>query len=294
MPRTAEDIDFLIIGAAKSATTWLQRALQADPTVSMPDPELHYFSRFYDRGHGWYFDQFPKTQGGELTGEKSNSYLDTPAAAERISLLLPHAKLIVQLRNPVERAYSDYCMLYRRGEVSGDIDAHLGTSNADNRFLAGGCYCEQLQRYRRYFPESQVLVLLFEDMIANPQAQIKQVRDFLGLAKDISQIVLPNKVKDRRDAMVSLRLRTTLKPLKPFLRPFRANAAFAALRSRFASEVTYPPLTAELRGRLVGFYSAEMDRMAELLKRDLSCWRPDNETDTPLGDWAAPADRPKY
>ena len=71
----AEDINFLIIGAAKSATTWLQQTLQADPAVSMPDPELHYFSRFYDRGHNWYFDQFPKTEGKKLIGEKSNSYL---------------------------------------------------------------------------------------------------------------------------------------------------------------------------------------------------------------------------
>lgn len=283
MPMTAEDIDFLIIGAAKSATTWLQQALQADAAVSMPDPELHYFSRFYHKGHDWYFDQFPKSENKRLTGEKSNSYLDTPAAAERIRLLLPHAKLIVQLRNPVERAYSDYCMLYRRGEVSGDIRAHLDVRNAGNRFLVGGCYFEQVQRYQERFPESRILVVLFEDMVADPRAHIERVRAFLDIGPD-AQTVLPTKVKDRRDAMLGPRLRKVLKPLKPLLRPFRANAAFAALRGNFAREISYPPLTAELRLQLVDFYSAEVDRMAKLLKRDLSCWLTSDEAATPLGD----------
>ena len=72
-----EDIDFLIIGATKSATTWLQRSLQADPLVSMPDPELHYFSREYSRGDDWYLSQFAATASPSLSGEKSNSYLES-------------------------------------------------------------------------------------------------------------------------------------------------------------------------------------------------------------------------
>lgn len=273
MSMQAEDIDFLIIGAAKSATTWLQQTLQTDPAVSMPDPELHYFSRFYHRGHDWYFDQFPKTEGKRLTGEKSNSYLDTPAAAERIKLLLPHTRLIVQLRNPVERAYSDYCMLYRRGEVGGDIRAHLSSrGNAKNRFLVGGCYFEQLQQYRERFPASQMLVLLFEDMIADPDAQIKQVRDFLGLHAEAPQTVVSKKVKDRNQPMIGPRLRKVVKPLKPLLRPLRANPVFAAFWGRLAREISYPPLTPELRLQLADFYSADVERLAKLLKRDLSYW----------------------
>ena len=133
------DIDFLIIGAAKSATTWLQRSLQADPAICMPDPELHFFSREFHRGNDWYFAQFPSHDVHQLVGEKSNSYLDCPQASPRIYSALPQAKLVAQLRNPVERAYSDYCMLYRRGEVGRDIELYLDPSNAvDSRFLAGG------------------------------------------------------------------------------------------------------------------------------------------------------------
>src|SRR5262245_42993527 len=102
---TFEDIDFLIVGAAKSATTWLQRSLQADTSVRMPDPELHYFSREYHRGADWYFNHFGLGAKDKLVGEKSNSYLDTPQAVHRIARHLPHVKIVAQLRNPVDRAY---------------------------------------------------------------------------------------------------------------------------------------------------------------------------------------------
>jgi hypothetical protein len=276
----AKDVNFLIIGAAKSATTWLQQTLQADPAVSMPDPELHYFSRFYHRGHDWYFDQFPKTEGKRLTGEKSNSYLDTPAAAERIRLLLPHTKLIVQLRNPVERAYSDYCMLYRRGEVGGDIRVHLSSrGNDNNRFLVGGSYYNQLQQYREHFPESQMLALLFEDMIAQPEVQISKVRSFLGLPADAPQAVVAKKVKDRSEPMIGPRLRKAIKPLKPLLRPIRANPVFAAFWRRFAREISYPPLTPEVRSQLIDFYARDVERLEKMLKRDLSYWLDDTSLD---------------
>ena len=79
-----KDIDFIIIGAAKSATTWLQKQLQTDPAVYMPDPELHYFSREYDRGSDWYFSQFNEELKDRVVGEKSNSYLYEPEAAARL------------------------------------------------------------------------------------------------------------------------------------------------------------------------------------------------------------------
>jgi hypothetical protein len=78
------EIDFLIIGAAKSAATWLQRSLKTDPSFVMParDLELHYFSREFDRGNQWYLSHFPHTKEvGTVVGERSNSYLDTPNAA---------------------------------------------------------------------------------------------------------------------------------------------------------------------------------------------------------------------
>lgn len=133
-------IDFLIIGAAKCATTWLQMSLAENPSVFMPEPELHYFSREYHRGSDWYRAQFAEAGAATIIGEKSNSYLTEEPSAERIAHDLPHVKLIVQLRDPVQRAYSSYCMHLRRGAVTKDIRRYLDPDRkADgDRFLDRG------------------------------------------------------------------------------------------------------------------------------------------------------------
>lgn len=267
------DIDFLIIGAAKSATTWLQRSLQADPGVCMPDAEIHYFSREYHRGDAWYLAQFPWVEESRLVGEKSNSYLDNPEASSRIHAALPHIKLVAQLRNPVERAYSDYCMLYRRGEVGRDIERHLDPrEGAGDRFLKNGLYHRQLQAYLERYPADRLLILLYEDMKSAPAEHLARVRGFLGLSPAASSLPVTDKVKDRTTPVIPPAIRRYLHPFKPVVAPLRQNRLFKALRGVVARELEYPALSDDMRARLVDYYAAETELLGGLMKRDLSGW----------------------
>lgn len=267
------DIRFLIIGATKSATTWLQRSLQTDRRVCMPGPELHYFSRHYDRGPEWYLAQFPQIADGQFAGEKSNSYLEEPAAAERIHDALPDARLIVQLRNPIERAYSDYCMLVRRGEVGKDIDSQLDPRRAeDGRFLAGGRYYSQLAPYLERYGEDRILIVLYEDMKSDAVAHLERVREFLGLDGAASAVPVEEKVKDRTTPVVSPGLRRILRPLKPIVSPLRGHPYFRALRARIARTPRYAALSPDLRDRLVEYYAEEAAGLGRLMGRDLTHW----------------------
>jgi hypothetical protein len=271
-----EDIDFLIIGTAKSATTWLQRSLRSDPSVVMPnqDLELHYFSREFHRGNKWYLSHFPdRKEVGRVVGERSNSYLDTPQAAGRVHAALPHAKLVAQLRNSVDRAYSDYCMLYRRGEVGRNIDEYLDPRTAgENRFLSGGRYSRQIEEYLVHYPSSQLLVLFFEEMRANPTNQLFQLRNFLGLPGSLPVLPDNKKVKDKTTPIVSPELRRRLGWLKPVVTPFRNTQIFGKLRSLVAREVEYPELHPDLRKRMVEYYAPEVDALRKLLGRELPGW----------------------
>ncbi|WP_026614510.1 sulfotransferase family protein [Ensifer aridi] len=267
------EIDFLIIGATKAATTWLQQSLQQDPRIYMPAPELHYFSRYYDRGDEWYLSNFEVQKDQCLVGEKSNSYMDTEGAAERIKEKLPKARLIAQLRNPIERAYSDYCMLYRRGEVGRDIATYLDPrSGAGGRFLNGGLYFQQLQAYLDRFPRDQILVVLYEDMKIDAGAQLDRVRKFLDIADDLPPRPLAKKVKDKTEPVIHPTLRRLLRPLKPIVAPFRQNAAFKKLRSIAAAEVQYAPLSRDLRERMSDFYAMEVEKLGTIVGRDLNGW----------------------
>lgn len=266
------DIDFLIIGATKSATTWLQQSLQQHPSVDMPDPELHYFSREYARGAGWYLSHFAGGEG-RVRGEKSNSYMDTPEAFERIRRDLPHAKFIAQLRNPIERAYSDYCMLYRRGEVGSDIAHYLDPRSGEGgRFLNGGLYYQQLRPFLDGFGAGRVSVLLYETILSEPQRQLDAVASFLGLDDRLAVPVVGAKIKDKTQKVVSPRLRGLLRPFKAMVRPLRETAVFGATRALIARELRYPPLDRDLRQRLIDYYAPQVEQMQRLGGADFSIW----------------------
>ncbi|MEJ1157422.1 sulfotransferase family protein [Prosthecomicrobium sp. N25] len=272
MTMRMNEIDFLIIGAAKSATTWLQYSLQRDPEVYMPDPELHYFSREFERGDDWYLSQFSPGPGVRLIGEKSNSYLDMPEAAGRIHAALPDIRLVAQLRNPIERAYSDYCMLFRRGTVDRNIEQFLSPRKAQgNRFLVGGLYGEQIARFLDHFPAERLKVVLFEDTLSRPEAMLNEVRGFLGLGPFIAP-PLAEKVKDKEAPVLDPSLRRLLKPFKSAVAPLRGTRLFQTLRGMLARPTRYEPLTPSLRAELLDYYADDTARLGRMIGRDLSNW----------------------
>ncbi len=207
--------DFLIIGAQKCGTTSLYRNLVKHPSV-IPAlvKEVHFFdnSNYFQRGIGWYRAHFHSLlykyygihicKKDFLTGEASPFYLFYPHAPKRISELLPEVKIIILLRNPVDRAYSHYHHEVKRkretlsfedairmeeerlrGEFDKIIkDEHYTSWNYNcYAYLLRGIYVDQLKRVYNYFNKSHVLILKSEDFFRDSQAAIEKVLQFLGL-----------------------------------------------------------------------------------------------------------------
>jgi hypothetical protein len=271
--------DFLIIGAAKAATTWLQRCLQAQPSVFMPAPELHYFSREWHQGPEWFNAFFADAPEGVLLGEKSNSYFEDAEAMRRIKAHVPNAKLVLQLRNPIERAYSDYCMLYRRGEVDGRIEHHFDPkSQFGERFLKGGRYGDHLDHIDALFPADQLLVVIYDDMVNRPTEHLATLRDFLGLD---ALPPIETKVKDKHEAVVPQSIGRFLKSLKPVIAPYRNSAWFKTARGLIARKPSHPTLTPELHARLRDFYVKDIESLGGRIDRDLTPWLADTSRSNP-------------
>lgn len=253
------NIDFLIIGAAKCATTWLQMSLMQTPAIYMPGPELHFFSREYNRGMAWYRDQFEDCETAELIGEKSNSYLTEPEAAGRISRDCPEVRLIVQMRDPVQRAYSDYCMLFRRGSVSGDIRQYLDPDVASgDRFLNDGRYAIHLRRFYDLFPAEDILLLAYEDIRSSPQEQLHKVGAHIGSTPSLGAPV-QDRVKDKKAHVVPRGLRRVLAPFRPVLDPLRLSWPMRTLRNAVARKVNYPTLPVDIAKKMADFYSQDIE-----------------------------------
>ena len=117
-----------------------------------------------------------------MIGEKSASYLPHPEAPARLRELLPRARLIAQLRNPIERAYSDYCMHYRRGQVSRNIARYLAAAGTPiPRLLEDGLYFRHLSAFLAVFPASQLKIILYDDLRSRPLELFDGVCGHLGV-----------------------------------------------------------------------------------------------------------------
>jgi len=196
--------DFLILGAQKAGTTALYAYLRRHPHITGPSwKEVSFFDRHWTRGEAWYRGNFPNVlrARGDLVGEASPSYLFHPLAPRRVAALVPDAKLIVLVRNPVDRAYSHYhhevalgreplsfedALAAEDGRTAGE-EARLAAepgyfSHAwwNHTYKARGCYAEQLERWLDVFPLERLLVLPSEELLGEPGRTHARVLEFLG------------------------------------------------------------------------------------------------------------------
>lgn len=194
--------DFLVIGGMRCGTTSLFSYLADHPQVRPPlGKELQYFTVFHDRGDKWYRGHFSPLPPDEQSFEASPYYLFHPLAAQRVADLLPDARFIALLRDPVDRAYSHYKHSVERGAEKLSFEDAVEaepqrlapfladdlTSRASHAalrsysYLARGQYAEQLERWFEYFDRDQVLVLRSESMYADPGTTYARCLRFLGL-----------------------------------------------------------------------------------------------------------------
>ena len=183
--------DFLIIGAKKCGTTFLYDLLSRHPYVEpAAKKELHYFDILADEeSTEWYRRCFPPPRWKDgrrtITGE-ATPYWDKHRVPERIAKVLPQARLIVLLRNPVDRAYSDYQQARRKGRepltFEEAIEAEKPQTPARRKYLGRSTYADHLLRWSEYFGEKQMLVLKSEDFFERTQDTLECVLNFLGLS----------------------------------------------------------------------------------------------------------------
>ena len=194
--------DFIVGGAPRSGTTWLYRLLTRHPGVYMarpaaPEPKFFLVDSLYEKGLEFYSKTwFSDVPAGALAGEKSTDYLESAAAASRIARDLPRVKLVFVLRNPVERAYSNYRWTRMNGLDTETFEQALALEERRERELSGrlrftrpysyfsrGLYADLLEPYLRSFPREQCLILKFEDIVSVPDGVAVRLHRFLGVAE---------------------------------------------------------------------------------------------------------------
>ncbi len=192
--------DFIIAGAPRCGTTWLYHMLARHPFIKLarpvvPEPKFFLVDDLYNRGLTYYSSTwFASFSRDCIVGEKSTNYLESATAAFRIRKDLPDVKLVFILRNPIDRAYSNYLWsckngiekdsflvaLRREQEREQSLPPHLRYARP-HAYFSRGLYFDLLQPYWNSFPRERILCLRFEDISQDPRRLTGRLHQFLGV-----------------------------------------------------------------------------------------------------------------
>ena len=305
--------DFLLIGAAKAGTTSLFDYVCQHPKVYAPSLKEPNFFALPDRqdepglrlpgtGPGdqyvgdvvckveRYRALFQGAKHDQLTSEASVSTLFAPGAAERISAFAPRARLVVLLRDPVERAWSQYLHHVRDSREPLDFASAIRAEETRMAagweyswaYVAGGRYAEQLARFFAVFPSEQIGVWLFEDLRQDPARITLEVLAFVGIAdKDLAGWRPDISHSHNRSGLPrgGWLGRAVLRPspLRTWIRNHVPRAWGHAAMERLRSLVVKrdkPAVPADVAESLRAEYADDIVRLEGMIGRNLSAWKP--------------------
>lgn len=248
MKHVANRVDFLIGGTQKGGTTALDAYMRMHPSVLMADrKEVHFFDNeehflAVDVDYAAYHASFKESPPGKLLGEATPIYMYWSATPRRVAEYNPEMKWILLLRNPVERAYSQWNMERNRGAESLPFldavkceqercDEALPLQHRVYSYVSRGMYVEQIRRIWQYFPADQTLLIKSEVLHQRPEESLRQITNFLGID------------------------------------PFPASAKLEAHLGEYAS-----PLKPDERAYLDKLFEREIRSLEELVGWDCSDW----------------------
>jgi hypothetical protein len=320
--------NFFIVGAPKAATTFLYACLDQHPSIYMcPLKEPNFFAlemrpehfseaerarilreirelRAYLRGDmrekrfggfvaSWneYLRLFENVSDQIAVGEASACYLWSPTAAQHIAARIPHARIIINLRNPIDRAFSQYLHMLTDGSTNRsfrqEIEAALRPTDKRNglerSLLEFGNYYDQIKRYQFEFQRSQIHISFYEDLLRSPATFIEGLLNFLSvepaIEMDVSRRHHQPRIPKLNGAAFLLKKWHLWMPLRNLLpKPLGPRLRSMLMRSR--TSLTMSPSDREL---LVEYYRDGIKTLGKLLDRDLTSWL-DCGTSTPSSE----------
>ena len=242
--------NFLHIGAAKCASSWLWRVYQEHPEVCVPThlDNINFFVADYHKGLDWYErTYFAGWSGEKAVGETTNSYMLIERALERIAKDLPDVRLTMTLRNPMERSFIHWVHLNRRDlrpEQKMEFERGLDAWPMFRMWIEPSMYASHLKKVYRHFPKERVLVNFYDDLAEDPARFIRRFFEFLEVDPDFEPSILHTVVG--------------------FPSPERPDTPNRALEKGFSED---------LREELRQVFREDIGKLQEITGRDLSHWR---------------------
>jgi hypothetical protein len=281
--------NLLIIGAQKAATTAIYLLLKNHPDAYMAElKEIAFFTTDYKYRQGlkYYSSHFLGWKGEKVVGEATPGYLHKPAAPERIFKAIPDIKLIVSLRDPIDRAYSAYVMQLTKGSEHPAISFQEAI-DLSPEYIEYGRYIKHLNRYLEFFSLRQICILIYEELQTNPQQFYDKIFDFLKIDRlKISQVDIPKsnvggiskRLWIQQSLHMSYKFRNYLKD--SFLNWIVTNSYIDIVSRKIRNQIAgwnrergnYPKLNSEIREKLLPQVRDYNNALEEKFHIDVSRW----------------------
>jgi hypothetical protein len=244
---------FIIAGAMRSGTTSLNAYLREHPEVAVSTPkEVHFFDQNFDKGLDWYGEHFSHVAGERAIGEATPDYVYHPEAMGRIAATLPEVRILITLRNPIDRAYSHYWhnrsrdveQLSFADAIAAEPERIAGDPETRRRFsyVDRGRYTEQIERLFAHIAPDRVQVATFDDLNQHPSDIFAKTCGFLGIDAAFTPPNLGEPV-NAYAAFRSPKIRELSKPL-----PRRLRNLIGRLNQE--PKTTYPEMSQAIREHL--------------------------------------------
>lgn len=273
---------FICIGAERSGSTWLYQLLKQHPQVYMSEKrkELHFFDKNYHKGLDWYESFFPDEQEAKnyrAIGEITPRYLNIAECAERIASVNSICKLMVILRNPVDRAYSQYGHAVRLSNYQKSFEEYL-IDRPDS--VERGFYAKELAHYLKYFDKQKFCFLVFEESVNNVDLTKQKLANFLDVditkfpensgSSKVNQTYLP-KFKKLNELSCNVRMKLVELDLDWLVNLVKLLGFQRLLE--VGSNYTLSPMSRETKLHLHNIFENDIEKLEQLFGVDLGIWR---------------------
>jgi len=285
-------VDFFIVGAPKAGTTSLYHYLNEHPQIEMSSQkEPDYFSDTAIQEQGMYYSKnridteekynrlFNAQKKDVIFGEGSVSYLFYPTVAQDIKVYNPNAKIIIMLRNPIERAFSHYLMDYRLGLVSDSFEdiinkksKHKNAHLFYQQYIKVGEYTTQLKRYFDIFDKENILLIDYEDFKSNVAGTVDSVYSFLEVSTEFAANVSKQYNTFTIPKNRLIRFMYSFVVIRNILSFIFSKNIVKAVRFILFKKDKKPKLLEETSNQLKRYFSDDVRLLESIIGKDYSKW----------------------
>jgi hypothetical protein len=186
---------FFLAGFQKCATTWLHKCFEEHPGIFVPTLHMiHYFDTHYHCGEGWYERFFNSCKQWQVRGDTTVSYARSEQAMRRIAQTNVDAKIILSLRNPIERAFSHYWHEKKKEKIQFDFNECLNNYDLYTDWVETGLYSHHIAKLKSLFSPEQIKIVIVDDIVANPLHTIRDIYSFLEVDETFIPSLIQKKV----------------------------------------------------------------------------------------------------